>query len=82
MKTTKKTAKERAFDFAKSWYACDFSSDSAAADDNERRIAGLAKGVESLLKEQDKLTRHAIAEKMAKDNKAHATAMNTREGIE
>ncbi|MCP4395744.1 MAG: hypothetical protein GY801_00325 [bacterium] len=53
------TAEERAIDFAKFWYGGGNPEDT---EDNEMRIQGLAKEIKRMLKEQDKLTRHAIAE--------------------
>lgn len=72
------TAKERALNFAKFWYA---GGEMDGVEENERRIAGLAKEITRLLKEQDKFTRYAIAEAPVNDSRARAIAMNTREVI-
>ncbi len=67
------SVEKRALDFAVFWYSGGNPED---AEEDEMRAAKLSKEIERMLKEQDRFTRHAIAEKLVCDTRAHGIAMN------
>jgi hypothetical protein len=68
------TVEQRASNLASFWYG---GGKPEEAEEDLRRKVGLAKMIEKALREQDKLTRHAIAEALAFHSYAHSIAMNT-----
>jgi hypothetical protein len=85
------TADKRATEFAKFWYG---GGNPENAEEDEIRTSNLAREINLLLEEQDRFTRHAIAEAITNEpdevtpdgtyynmfsrGRAHNIAMNTR----
>lgn len=66
------SAQERALSFAKFWYNGGNQED---AEEDERRVEGLARSICHLLKVQDGFTRHAIRDALTNESTARGSSI-------